>query len=37
MNNLTLHLKESCKEQIKAKVSRRKEIIKISQEIYDTD
>ena len=33
INNLTLHLKQLEKEQIKPKVSRRKEIIKIRAEI----
>ena len=33
INNLTLHLKELEKEQTKPKVSRRKEIIKIREEI----
>ena len=36
-NNLTLHLKELEKEQMKLKVSRMKEIIQIRMEINDID
>ena len=37
INNLTYHLKELVKEQRKPKVSRRKEIIKIREEINKID
>ena len=37
INNLTLHLKQLEKEQTKPKVSRRKEIIKISTEINEIE
>ena len=37
INNLNLHLKQLEKEQTKAKVSRRKEIIKIRAEINETE
>ena len=37
INNLAYHLKELVNQQTKAKVSRRKEVIKIREEINETD